>query len=373
MEKAKEIKINYIVYAILGLYITRHVFQIITNIFSLMIAFSGVIIYNICISCIMIAILILILNQKKYALFAFFGFQVFNAITISAIDGDWMVHFFVAALACAILSVILLIRENGISAWKAILQKKEVPEPDKEKEMVEEEQLDSHIPNPFVSEHAYTGSDPIAVIEEQNFKEAKKTQFEINEKNIIIPNSHKSNAKLLIILVIGFVIIASVLYILYIENSNSTEKNISAVDTIKTSNVGLDKYIYVDKGGFIHTRKDCKAIYKKDNAQAVDIVSVRHVWVPNGGLENICSQCVTYRQIHQLDSISSTVAYDSRKWLYKILKEEYHDTNDWKTFNRYIDDKGNLKSIYDVVKNDYDLVDFELFYNSFNDYKTSIR
>lgn len=131
--------------------------------------------------------------------------------------------------------------------------------------------------------------------------------------------------------------------------------------------VALGKYVYIDRGKIIHTKKDCKAVFKDHNAQSIDIVPVNHVWAPSSGLQNICSVCVTDCQIEQLDSITSSIAYHDRRWLYKKLINEY-DLKDWNSFNVQLDDEDNRRLLYNEIKNKYDLGTFEEFNRAMTNY-----
>ncbi len=123
---------NGLIYLAGIMIIVRHIVQIATNILLLSMGFDPAVVYNIGIGIIIISLIVLILMQKKYALYAFFALQAINAIVISYLTGDWAVHLSVTAIICAVVAATLCLKHDGISAWKAILGKKETVTPTQE-------------------------------------------------------------------------------------------------------------------------------------------------------------------------------------------------------------------------------------------------
>lgn len=169
-----------------------------------------------------------------------------------------------------------------------------------------------------------------------------------------------------IMYIVCLVVLVGMVIVAYFFGLSHREKSKEKKEWNKNIVVELGKYVYVDRGFIIHTKKDCNAIYKEHNAQSINIVPVRYIWAPNSGLKNICSKCVNEQQIEQLDSIVSSIAYINRRWLYLKTSDRF-DVNDWRSFNIYLDDIDNRREVYNENKNKYDLGTFE----EFNDYMTN--
>ena len=355
MKEEKKTSLNGLIYLAGIMVIIRHVVQIATNIMLLSIGYDPAVVYNIAIGIIIIPLIVLILMLKKYALYAFFALQAINAIVISYLTGDWAVNLSVTAIICTVVAAALCLKHDGVSAWKAILEKKETVTPTQEanpKHDIEGKQAS----NTFTS-------DPTPVNKEPKHKEpfAKTQTADPQKKKRHINLIHS----ILLLSIIAFAAVtAGVSYIVLSCQEKPKEKK----DWSKFKVVSLGKYVYVDKGNIIHTKKDCKAVYKDHNAQSIDIVPVNYVWAPHSGLQNICSVCVTERQIEQLDSITSSIAYNNRRWLYQKLVNEYDDVNDWKSFNVYLEEEDNRRLLYNEIKNKYDLGTFEEFNDNMTNY-----
>lgn len=124
------IEINSIIKLALLAFIFRNLMGIISSIIKIPTGFydPSLIIFSVIQGIIMIVILINMLRVKTWALYAFFIFQILNAVLLTLInDGSFMdnliIHFVTAVVLSGLMSAILLIRKNGISAWKAFLDK----------------------------------------------------------------------------------------------------------------------------------------------------------------------------------------------------------------------------------------------------------
>lgn len=74
------------------------------------------------------------------------------------------------------------------------------------------------------------------------------------------------------------------------------------------SDDSLGKYVYYDLDQTLHTQGKCKAVLNYHGSMPVRVMAVeslRHV-----NFSKICSQCVTERQIIQLDEINRSYAPD---------------------------------------------------------------
>jgi hypothetical protein len=151
---------------------------------------------------------------------------------------------------------------------------------------------------------------------------------------------------------------------LYSCSSEKKEKELTE------KNYRLGSQLYEDDGNIVHSILDCNSIYKKNNAQAVFPIKTSHIWTNNSGGYRVCSQCFDKDLIEQLDSVTSSVAYVNRKWLFQSLQDEYYDVGDWKTYNKRLDNKENREALYDFLKDEYDFGTFDDFDYYMTDYKT---
>ena len=61
--------------------------------------------------------------KQKFGIYLFGGLQILSVTLNSIMNGDFFIHFGVAILMCGLLFLILQIREQGVSAWKIIMNK----------------------------------------------------------------------------------------------------------------------------------------------------------------------------------------------------------------------------------------------------------
>lgn len=160
-----------------------------------------------------------------------------------------------------------------------------------------------------------------------------------------------------------FILIAFVLAVFASCNNKENKKT----DYSKYKVTTLGRYVYVDKGNVIHSKKDCSAVFKKNNAQSVVPTNPKYIYTPDGDA-NICSKCVTTKQIEQIDSIINTVAYSERRWLYNELSKRNYDIPSWTIFNVSLNSIDNRRALYNGVKNEIDLDSFDEFNSSMMNY-----
>jgi TPR repeat protein len=134
----KSTSLSFITIAIFVLYIIRHFTHIITegiklatpetlnyNGVQLNIVNHTVALYNIAVSVIFVIIMICILQKRKWAVISFFAFQFVNAIAICIIQNnvaDFGGHLLASVVCCIIFSLLLCIRNEGVSGWKLFFQ-----------------------------------------------------------------------------------------------------------------------------------------------------------------------------------------------------------------------------------------------------------
>lgn len=129
------------------------------------------------------------------------------------------------------------------------------------------------------------------------------------------------------------------------------------------TNPALGEYVYVDRINVIHSKRGCSAVYKEKSMQAVIPFSKNEIYliyIPTAGM-SVCSQCISDKQIQQLDSVFSSDFYINRRWMYENVNSRYSDINSWKDFNLVIEDEQRRLNLYNYEKDKYDLGSFEKF------------
>ena len=139
MEKLKENSgINMFIVFVLTLAILRNFIGLFTNAINLstgqpayvngeltIIHYEGlslaVGIANLFCVAILIVSMIMILLKKKVAVYTFFITQFANAACMMYIKGDIVLHLGIAIASCILLSLLLLLKKDGVSAWRSIM------------------------------------------------------------------------------------------------------------------------------------------------------------------------------------------------------------------------------------------------------------
>ena len=105
-----------ILIVILSLYVIRHIFHIITELVS---DHVGIVVcYNTILSLAMIASLGCILKGKKWGVYGAFAINIINPFGQALLgSADFIPSFFISLLAIGMISLFLLIRNDGESAW----------------------------------------------------------------------------------------------------------------------------------------------------------------------------------------------------------------------------------------------------------------
>lgn len=124
-------KLNVFLIYILWLYISRHIIRIFQLLFSLFYNDIPYVLFGVIQSIIIITILCNMLRVKRWALYGFFIFQLLNAAVLSLFDKSNYVyalgeHLVTSLILAIIMSVILMLRKNGISGWECFLKNKVV-------------------------------------------------------------------------------------------------------------------------------------------------------------------------------------------------------------------------------------------------------
>ena len=335
MKEEKKTSLNGLIYLTGIMVIIRHVVQIATNIMLLSIGYDPAVVYNIAIGIIIIPLIVLILMQKKYALYAFFALQAINAIVISYLTGDWAVNLSVTAIICTVVAAALCLKHDGVSAWKAILDKKETVTPTQEAN-----------PKPDIegkqASDTFT-SDPTPVNKEPKHKEPfAKTQTADPQKKKRHINLIPS---ILLLSIIAFAAVtAGVSYIVLSHQEKPKHK--------EPNKPLIGKYVYIDKDMVIHTKNGCKAVYKDHNSQSVQPVEPQ--CLSYGSLDKVCSACVTEKQIDCLKDTFDKYrqAYLNVGKIHEALDAVYSDIPPIREFRQQMRNYEVVREVYGIMKKD---------------------
>lgn len=107
-------EISTLIFVVLVLAIVRHAVKIFTDCFT--IGLGVHIIINIC----AIVSFAMMLNCKKWGYYLYLITALVNLVYYIALDGDVFTHLIVTVIMTGLVSAILLIRKNGISAFRAM-------------------------------------------------------------------------------------------------------------------------------------------------------------------------------------------------------------------------------------------------------------
>lgn len=142
MEKKEKGNFNTFILLIFILVIIRHGMNIITQFLKLFtpetVEYNGQILemanhtvaaYNIVLSIIAIASLILVLCKKIAGAYIFLALQIVNCIILSFVmDGDVFVNIFATLVMCGIFVGALYLRKDGKSGWEVLRNKQSLEE-----------------------------------------------------------------------------------------------------------------------------------------------------------------------------------------------------------------------------------------------------
>lgn len=144
----------------------------------------------------MIAVLLGVFNKKKWGVFGFYILQILACISICVLGGDIVLSFFQFVFLCVAFSFLLMLKKNGLSAWKTIFSRNS----DEEHSKVSERSHDDEKAVSIVSEEkdiAEADSNKTAEVsakENEHILETKITKETIHEEAISIDeDSNKEN------------------------------------------------------------------------------------------------------------------------------------------------------------------------------------
>lgn len=144
----------------------------------------------------MIAVLLGVFNKKKWGVFGFYILQILACISICVLGGDIVLSFFQFVFLCVAFSFLLMLKKNGLSAWKTIFSRNS----DEDYSKVSERSHDDEKAVSIVSEEkdiAEADSNKGAEVsakENELILETKNTNETIHEEAISIDeDSNKEN------------------------------------------------------------------------------------------------------------------------------------------------------------------------------------
>lgn len=241
MEEKNNPSLNSVTIVVCVLYMVRHIIHIITEGIKLItpesLVYNGVELnivnhaaatYNVVASLPFVVILAFILKKKKWAVICFFIFQIANAFSLCMIQGDFAnlgVHLFVSLVCCGILSLLLLLRNKGLSGWKIIFLNS------KEKTQITQPQ--THIEAEYTSE--------LCEMKEDNTHTAEHCKSETETKPVSLKKNKSKDQKqifygrkkYLLWGFSGFLMIALLLVLSFgYKAYNTPERRLAKADTL---------------------------------------------------------------------------------------------------------------------------------------------
>ncbi len=286
-------ELSYIIKIIIGIVIFRHIVNIVQTFIYMSMDGDNLFYVNLAQSIIMIIILSFILMKKKWAVCAFFIFQLLNAFIVSGIkpgnfaynlSGDIVVSFFMMALMAGI----LFIKNNGLSGWEIIFGKIEFKAKNKKEKIIE---IPKDCSNLVIDkEEIETSSNPVSHAEEIKIKENPASS--ISKEEPIINNENKSlnnivnkrfslkNISNKVLLYIGIGVLLAIGGFFAYSNMNSHS---------------WGDYIYYETGGssrnpMVHSTMSCKYIKNSIIPEKVD-------GKPHVSNIGFCSKCCTEEMV----------------------------------------------------------------------------
>ena len=322
------------------LIIINHLIRLFTNIISLIYFFNPAILYNTCISLLIIGTIVAILLEKKYGLYAFFTLQLLNAIILTVWLGDAPVHFFVALLYSAAAAAFLCLKKDGVSGWDIILSRKtqtEEPIIQEKQEIITAEAME--IPT-FAELPSKTTS-----------KKAPSSKT-FSPKNLIY-----------VFLTVSVIAVAFAGIIFLRLNTDKQAPNLHEMpkDTATKETV-IGKYVYLDGRNVLHTKIDCKAVFKDHNMQQVNPIDP--VCLSFESLNRVCSRCVSNQAVDSLNILFEKYrqSYVNVGDLHKDLDSRYSDIPSELRFRENMRDRATARSLYDfLIEQGEDLGTFDEF------------
>lgn len=118
-------KLNSLTEIVFLVAIVRHIYNAFITLISLVqIGFDIHIILNLVISLFAIIIIYNMIMVKKWSLYAFFILSVISALLSALFTGDVINNLIVGLILLLIVCGLLFLKKNGITGWKAFLEKK---------------------------------------------------------------------------------------------------------------------------------------------------------------------------------------------------------------------------------------------------------
>lgn len=341
MNTPKNTSFHGSIYVVGVLIIINHLIRLFTNIISLITFFNPATLYNTCISLLIIGIIVAILLEKKFGLYAFFTLQLLNAITLTVWQGDGPAHFFAALLYSAAAAGFLCLKKDGVSGWDLILSGKtqtEEPISQAKQEIITAEAVE------------------IPAFSELPAKTTSKTA----------PSSKSFSPKELIYVFLTVSLIAMVFSGIYFLLRPKTDKQVPNLyemskDTATKETV-IGKYVYLDGRNVLHTKIDCKAVFKDHNMQQVNPIDP--VCLSFESLNRVCSRCVSNQAIDSLNVLFEKYrqSYVNVGDLHKDLESRYSDIPSELRFRENMRDRAIARSLYDfLIEQGEDLGTFDEF------------
>lgn len=177
-------KLNIYLEFFIYLVIIRHIIALFTAIIQILMTISELgsiiaIMWNIILNIVMIITLLYLLKVKRWALYFFGGIQLANIIFQWLVfDKDLVVLSIVAIILCVVMSLLLCIKKNGVSAWRMFF-------PIKDSTIINHKNIDHNI---LEDDILMTSDSSLSVKESKlDINEIKKNKTELEDHIASLP------------------------------------------------------------------------------------------------------------------------------------------------------------------------------------------
>ena len=327
--------------------------------------------------------LLYILRAKKWAFFLWIAYRIAGAVVVSIINPEFSLtaHIIFAVVNILVMIAVLQIKKNGVSAWSVIFSKHKTSTRSKKAHHIIKRRNDIHNSELYKSEIKANNEskDSFIVYETQcALKEnvlstpiSTPTTNDVQEEipPTIMPNEQpdekddrsQSNEmreksrkerckkktlkynKWWIYIIISVGILAIALLAVWLSH--------------RFSKPALGDYVYVDDYNILHVDRNCENIANIHGAKPITVYSLHEI--ESSKWKQVCSHCVNDNLYKIITGY--VVGSDNLRLLYIMMDEDY-ELPDYKQFILYMQDSNNREALYeDLIKKGYSLPTYDDF------------
>ena len=327
--------------------------------------------------------LLYILRAKKWAFFLWIAYRIAGAVVVSIINPKFSLtaHIIFAVVNILLMIAVLQIKKNGVSAWSVIFSKHKSSTRSKKAHHIIKRHNDTHNSEPSKSEIKSSNettdsskvgetqctlkenvlSTPISTPATNEVQEEITPTIMPNEqfvgRNVHSQSSEMSEKpckekgkkitlkynkwRLYLIIIVGILAIA--LLAVWLSHRFSKPE--------------LGDYVYVDDYNILHVDRKCEKIANIHGAKPITVYSLHEI--ESGKWKQVCSHCVNDNLYKNITGY--VVGSDNLRLLYIMMDEDY-ELPDYKQFILYMQDSNNREALYeDLIKKGYSLPTYDDF------------